>query len=117
MVEDKFSPSFRRTRTLGTTLGQLQTRQRNLVVEESQPPRSTFLPRGSVVLSKTGVWRLTDVEIQLRREKGLCYRYDEKFSLGHRCKRRELNVMVVQGESDLEEEIEEELIQAEPFRR
>ena len=64
------------------------------------------------MLSKTGVWRLTDVEIQLRREKGLCYRCDEKFSLGHRYKRRELNVMVVQGESDLEEEIEEEPVQA-----
>ena len=74
MVEDKLSPSFIRTRALGTTLGQSQTRQRNLVVKESQPPPSTFLPRDSAVLSKTGVWRLIDVEIQLRREKGLCYR-------------------------------------------
>ena len=34
------------------------------------------------MLSKTGVQRLTDVEIQQHREKGLCYRYVEKFSLG-----------------------------------
>ena len=73
------SPSLIRTKASGSTVGHSQIRQRNLIVEESQPPQSTFLPRDSVVLSKTGVRRLTDVEIQ-RHEKGLCYRCDEKFS-------------------------------------
>lgn len=30
---------------------------------------------------------LTEAEVQARGEKGFCFHYDEKFSLGHRCKR------------------------------
>ncbi|RVW92924.1 hypothetical protein CK203_040429 [Vitis vinifera] len=31
--------------------------------------------------------RLTESELQARREKGICFKCDEKFSLGHRCKK------------------------------
>ena len=57
--------------------------------------------------------RLTDVEIQQHCEKGLCYRLDEKFLSGHRRKRRELSVSVVQEDFDEENEIEEEFSRAE----
>lgn len=39
--------------------------------------------------------RLTDAEVQVKRERGLCYRCDEKFTVGHRCKNKELQVLVV----------------------
>ncbi|GJW40191.1 hypothetical protein Tco_0066036 [Tanacetum coccineum] len=43
--------------------------------------------------------RLTWDEIQKRRAQGLCFNYDEKFSVGHKCKGPQLRVM----ESDLDE--------------
>lgn len=33
-----------------------------------------------------------------REKKGLCYRCDDKWSLGHRCKRRELSVLLTREE-------------------
>lgn len=51
------------------------------------------------------VHRLTDVEFQARRDKGLCFRCDEKYYAGHRCKvreKRELRTLVVQENGELE---------------
>ena len=42
--------------------------------------------------------RMSDVEMHMRREKGLCYRCDEKYSIGHRCKLQELQVVVCREE-------------------
>ena len=39
--------------------------------------------------------------MQARREKGLCYNCDERFRLGHRCKKQQLFVL------ELMEEMEE----------
>ena len=39
--------------------------------------------------------------MQVRREKGLCYNYDERFGLGHRCKKQQLFIL------ELMEEMEE----------
>ena len=38
--------------------------------------------------------RLTESELQSRKEKGLCFKCDEKFSPGHRCK-KELRVLLM----------------------
>ena len=38
--------------------------------------------------------RLTDAEFQVRRDKGLCFHCDEKFSPGHKCK-KQLNILLV----------------------
>lgn len=61
--------------------------------------------------SKTtiGPRRLTEAELQERRAKGLCFRCDERWSAGHRCKHKELSVLMVaeeevDGESDKGEE-------------
>ena len=40
---------------------------------------------------------LTDSKLQAKKEKGLCYRYDEKWSMGHVYK-KELQVLVVNDE-------------------
>ena len=62
-----------------------------------------------MMLMKVAIRRFINAEIQQRREKGLCYRCDEKYSPGHRCKRRELNILVLQEEEGFEGELEEEL--------
>lgn len=47
--------------------------------------------------------RLTDVELQKKRDKGLCYRCKEKFKPDHKCSNRELQVLVVQEENRMEQ--------------
>lgn len=51
--------------------------------------------------------RLTDAELQSKMSQGLCYRYDEKFSPGHVCKRKEISILVTHQSTEEEEEIEE----------
>ncbi|KAJ9540003.1 hypothetical protein OSB04_026509 [Centaurea solstitialis] len=47
-----------------------------------------------------GYRRLTDQEVQQKRTLGLCYRCDEKYSPGHRCKKKELSVLLVQNDEN-----------------
>ncbi|KAA0064688.1 ty3-gypsy retroelement transposase [Cucumis melo var. makuwa] len=54
--------------------------------------------------------RLPDAEFQARKEKGLCFRCNEKYSVDHRCKMkelRELKMFVVKKEGEEYEIIEE----------
>ena len=48
--------------------------------------------------------RLTEAEILEKREKGLCYRCDEKYNSGHICKRKEMQVLLVVGDEEEEDE-------------
>lgn len=55
---------------------------------------------------------MSDSEYQNRREKGLCFRCDEKFTFGHRCKTREtreLRVLLVNEEETETDDSEEEI--------
>ncbi|KAL2466824.1 Eukaryotic aspartyl protease family protein [Abeliophyllum distichum] len=54
--------------------------------------------------------RLSKAELQIKREKGLCFRCDEKYTIGHRCKNKELQVLLVQegGEWEVDEREEGE---------
>ena len=47
--------------------------------------------------------RMPEAEIMERKTKGLCYRSDEKLAPGHRCKRHELQVLMVWDERESEE--------------
>ncbi|KAA0041765.1 ty3-gypsy retrotransposon protein [Cucumis melo var. makuwa] len=56
--------------------------------------------------------RLSDAEFQSRREKGLCFRCDEKYHAGHHCKvreQKELRLLVVRENGEELEIIEEDL--------
>lgn len=57
---------------------------------DSQTTKSVknFIP----IVKPLEVRRLTDKELQYKRERGLCFRCDDKLVAGHRCKRRELSV-------------------------
>ncbi|KAL4032139.1 hypothetical protein IC575_005203 [Cucumis melo] len=63
--------------------------------------------------------RWTDSELQARKEKGLCYRCDEPFSKGHRCKNKKLHLFVVADDLDDAEmgemEIEEGMVEVSPI--
>ena len=54
--------------------------------------------------------RLSDAEFQTRKEKGLCFQCNEKYSHDHKCKAkelRELRMLVVKGDDEEYEIIEE----------
>ena len=64
---------------------------------DSKP--AEFFPTRSVLLNDHGPGnkterKLTEAEIQERRRRGLCFHCDEKFTVGHRCK-REFNILLV----------------------
>ena len=40
------------------------------------------------------VRRLSDKEYQHKREKGLCFRCDDKWTIGHKCRKKELSVLL-----------------------
>lgn len=49
--------------------------------------------------------KLSNIEFQLKREKGSCFRCEKKYSLGHRCKSkevRELRVLLVNNVEEIE---------------
>ncbi|KAL2455358.1 RNA-directed DNA polymerase [Abeliophyllum distichum] len=57
--------------------------------------------------------RLSEAELQAKKEKGLCFKCDEKYTIGHRCKNKELQVLLVQEEGESypnEEEIGEDYL-------
>lgn len=49
---------------------------------------------------------MTDAELQAKREKGLCYWCDGKYSFGHRCSNRELQVLIVREEEEDDQEVQ-----------
>lgn len=51
--------------------------------------------------------RLSNAEFQARREKGLCFKCEEKYTVRHRCKAKELRAMAVQENGDELEILEE----------
>lgn len=50
--------------------------------------------------------RLSEKDLQYKREKGLCFRCDEKWHVGHKCKQKELSVLLTYEEEGEEEGIE-----------
>lgn len=52
--------------------------------------------------------RLSEAYLKAKREKGLCFRCDKKYSIGHHCNNRELQVMVIYDEEKDELGVEEE---------
>ncbi|KAA0035476.1 peroxidase 64 [Cucumis melo var. makuwa] len=64
------------------------------------------------VKKETNYRRLPDAEFQARKEKGLCFRCNEKYSADHKCKMKELHelrMFVVAGENGEYEIIEEKV--------
>lgn len=76
-------------------------------VQEKPNPAVLMVSNSSKVSS--GVKRLTDAEIAKKRELGMCYWCDEKYSPTYRCKNRQLQMMVLQPCEEDDEDIQEEV--------
>ncbi|XP_010541181.1 PREDICTED: uncharacterized protein LOC104814705 [Tarenaya hassleriana] len=63
---------------------------------------------GGVQEKKSTFKRMSDAEFEEKRKKGLCFRCDEKFFVGHRCKQKELQVILAEEITETGEELEEE---------
>jgi len=50
-----------------------------------------------------GFQRLTEAELQEKRKKEECFRYDEKWSTSHVCRNKQLRIMLVTDEHDVED--------------
>lgn len=73
---------------------------------ESQASVRTAASTVTTAHSGGDIKRLTEKELQDKRAKGLCYRCDAKWAIGHRCKKKELSVMLIEeeeGETDCED--------------
>lgn len=52
--------------------------------------------------------KMTDAKLQAKKDRGLCFRCDEKYSFGHRCKNKELHILMVNDKIDVAESDEAE---------
>ena len=62
---------------------------------------TTLTEKSSGHRTKVSFKRLSDTELQLKHEKELCYRCDEKYSIDHGCKLQELQVVIFQEEESV----------------
>jgi len=70
------------------------------------PPTNSTPPYRSLATGKGSNpnWkRLSEAEWRAKRDKGLCFRCDEKYTIGHKCRNKELQVMMIYDE-EMEEE-------------
>ncbi|TYK15071.1 Ty3/gypsy retrotransposon protein [Cucumis melo var. makuwa] len=73
---------------------------------EFQMKQITIPLKGSYQKGEPPVKRLSDAEFRARLDKGLCFRCNEKYSHGHRCKikeKRELMLFILNEEESTEE--------------
>ena len=61
-------------------------------------PKSTS--NSNVTKVPTEFRRLTEKELQEKKSKGICFRCDDKWTMGHRCRRKELSVILIDDEED-----------------
>ena len=55
---------------------------------------------------------MTEKELQEKRAKGLCYRCDAKWMVGHRCRKKELSVLLIEEEEEDVETGDGDLVQS-----
>lgn len=97
---NKVAEEKKAERGVSQTLGEPQT--------ENRKEEKSSTAMNSVGNSRqSGFKRLTNEEYQQKCEKGVCFLCDEKFALAHRCKNKQLHILL------LFEEEEEELEQPE----
>ncbi|CAA0824986.1 Unknown protein, partial [Striga hermonthica] len=85
-----------------------ETKRTNAATEELTG-RTESKPMGETVRTTSNIRRLTDEEMQRRREKGLCYSCNEKFMPGHRCKGKEVFLLEIGDNCEEEEPRDESL--------
>lgn len=77
---------------------------RSLTVQSNKGSMTSSTSITPAMASKKSFKCMTDSEMCAKREKGLCYRCDKKFSPRHRCKKKELQELVVTVEQEVDDE-------------
>ncbi|CAA0828937.1 Unknown protein, partial [Striga hermonthica] len=85
-----------------------ETKRTHAAIEE-QAARTENKPLGDTVRTTSHIRRHTDDEMQRRREKGLCYSCNEKFTPGHKCKGKEVFLLEIEEGYEEEKPQEESL--------
>ncbi|XP_015953413.1 uncharacterized protein LOC107477848 [Arachis duranensis] len=103
LYEDKFSSTTRNTHG-PSSYRPLPALSQHMTLSRP-PPRSTLppllpTPPQQLISSKSPIKHLTPTEIQSRREKGLCYWCDERFSATHKCPNKHFMLYQVEPEPD-----------------
>ncbi|KAJ1443189.1 Chromo-like domain superfamily [Sesbania bispinosa] len=101
-LESQFGPSPLHYSTPYNSV--TRTTPKSLPAPKSTTPPLLPTPTGPP-LKNTNVKRISPAEMQLRREKGLCYFCDEKFSFNHKCPNRQC-LMLQLGEEEQKNEQE-----------
>ncbi|XP_074324569.1 uncharacterized protein LOC141661456 [Apium graveolens] len=71
---------------------------RNVARQLSAVPSTSPIQPSAKTTTTPKFRRLSEAEMQEKREKGLCFRCDEKYGPGHRCKNKELQVLWMHGD-------------------
>ncbi|CAA0811792.1 Unknown protein, partial [Striga hermonthica] len=87
--------------------GRTDVRRANVVVDDTPPWVEVKPTVGDGTRTTSNYRRLTEDEIQRRREKGLCFTCNEKFVPGYKCKGKEIFVLEIE-EGREEEKPQEE---------
>ena len=100
-----YSASFKAPSAGGTSLYSAShpaASIRSWATQAGESQNSVSSPKLSVSSPNKGgeLRRLSDKELQEKRARGLCFKCDEKWSQGHRCKKKELSVLVIDDEED-----------------
>jgi len=85
---------------------QTKTQTPNTSQQVTQSLKSTNLPplllKPVTNQKNTNIKRITTAEMQLRREKGLCFTCDEKFSSSHRCPNKQYLFLQLEDEENVD---------------
>lgn len=117
LYEEKYCPTLKSTTTystrynnssfIGTSINQPPKNTPKTTLTYPKPNLPPFLPTpSSPPLKNSNIKRISPAEMQLRREKGLFYFCDEKFSFNHKCPNRQCFVLQL-GDEDAEKSVNE----------
>lgn len=117
LYEEKYCPTLKSTTTystrynnssfIGTSVNQPPKNTPKTTLTYPKPNLPPFLPTpSSPPLKNSNIKRISPAEMQLRREKGLFYFCDEKFSFNHKCPNRQCFVLQL-GDEDAEKSVNE----------
>ena len=102
LYEDKYSTSFKPVIAPNISRPYHQPHFAHTPRPPTKPTLPPLLPTPPT--KPTPVRRITPAEMQLRREKGLCYWCDEKFSFNHKCPNRHLMLLQAIKDEPAQEE-------------
>lgn len=106
VYEDKYSSSHKPQKTTPlTSYTHRATFNSNKPDQYHKPPHTLLLPTPPTRpmnpnQQNPNIKCISSAEMQLRREKGLCYWCDEKFSLAHKCPNRQVMMLQIDDGED-----------------